>query len=245
MRHTAVVAIVIAHGAGSTGAAARALLGLPSGPGIVDVEDRRGDVGQFADRIGEAVTRDPRCTHVIGVSLGAHALVRWAAGRPDAPHLICVLPAWTGDPAGHVSPTAIAADQIAEQGIRGTLATLEASRPRDDVTDLLALAWAEYTDDQLQLCLRAAASSRAPTPTELVEIMSPTSVLGWYGDTFHPVSVALEWARHIPRARVALAARPRMSLLQRALAESMRTTPGPLHPDRPGEGASSAPRPSS
>jgi hypothetical protein len=59
------------------------------------------------------------------------------------------------------------------------------------------------------------------------------------------VSVAIEWSRHIPHARVALAARPRRSLLQCALADSIRTTPGPLHPGPPGEGASSTPRPSS
>lgn len=236
--------MVIAHGAGSSGRAARRLLGLEGTPSVVTVEDRSGDVDRVAGLIDDTVGRIVDCTTVIGVSLGAHALIRWAAAGPRGVDLVCVLPAWTGDPGSASVPTAIAATQISSRGMDEVLRRSTDHSP--DIAALLALAWADYTPDRLAECLTAASVSPGPTPAHLMAVSDPVSIVGWYGDDFHPVQTAVSWSRLLPQARIAMAARPQTALLRRALGSVQRPTPGrrtaPSH--RPEASASAAPPPS-
>jgi hypothetical protein len=217
VRHTADVTIVLAHGAGSTGEAARRLLGLDHRMDIVTVEDRTGDVDRVLGSIDAAVTAHPGCVEIIGVSLGAHAAARWAMGRAEGPALTFILPAWTG-PAGRTAQaTADAAQGIGEVGIASALEGLMEAASHEDIVELLGLAWGRYTDEQLRACLATAARGRGPTSLELSDLRLPARIIGWYGDAFHPASTAVEWSRRVPGARVSLAARPSIPLLQAAM----------------------------
>lgn len=220
--------VVLAHGAGSSGSAARTLLGLESRHDVVAVEDRTGSVAAVCDLIDTAARAAGHVSQVIGVSLGAHAAIRWATGRRDAPRLVCVLPAWTGSPLGESAPTAAAARQIGEHGIAHVLASLRASAPYDGIVDLLSIAWAQYADDELRACLATAARGSGPTRDELAGVTAGSSVVGWYGDAFHPDATARQWARCLPVSRIAMAATPRIHLLRHALATSI--LPAPADP---------------
>ena len=221
MGKTAPVTTVLVHGAGSTGAAAAELLGL--GSGVVLVEDRTGDVEQVIPHLEAALARNPDCTTLVGVSLGAHAVARWAASAPSPlPRIACVLPAWTGSPTSAADATARAARDVAREGSATILERLERESPHSDIVRLLQLAWPAYSDEQLSRSLTCASRGHGPHPEELAAISAPVAVIGWRGDAFHPESVAHDWAHHLRRPTIALAARPDMHLLQRALS----TAPG-------------------
>ena len=217
MGHTADVTVVLAHGAGSTGEAARALLGLHDRADVVTIEDRTGDVESVIADIDAAIETHPDCAEIIGVSLGAHAAARWASDRDEGPALTCVLPAWIGAAGRTALATADAARGIRESGIAVTLATMATATSHRDIAELLAMAWSNYTDEQLHTCLDNAARGRAPTDDELAAIRLPVTITGWYGDAFHPSSTACAWSRRVPGARIGLAARPSSTLLQSAL----------------------------
>ena len=221
MGKTAFVTTLLVHGAGSTGAAAAELLGL--GSGTVLVEDRTGDVEQVIPALEAALARHPDCTALVGVSLGAHAVARWAGVTSlPLPRIACVLPAWTGDPTSAADATAWAARDVARDGSATILEDLERESPHSDVVGLLRLAWPAYSDEELARSLTCASRGRGPHPEELAAIPVPVAVIGWRGDAFHPECVAREWARHLRRPTLALAARPETRLLQRALS----TAPG-------------------
>jgi hypothetical protein len=221
---TAYVSIVIAHGAGSSGTAAARLLGATawgdSGEDLVLIEDRTGDVERVIRAIDAAVAQGAECTHLIGVSLGAHAVARWASGSAPGrlPRLTCVLPAWTGAPGPAAAATASASAEIADQGIESVTRRLTSQAEHPDIVRLLRTAWSDYSDAGLADCLATASTGRAPTPDELARIGAPIDLVGWHADAFHPVDVIHEWMRHLPRARAAIAAGPTIGLLQRALA---------------------------
>ena len=221
MGKTAPVTTVLVHGAGSTGAAAAELRGL--GSGVVLVEDRTGDVEQVIRQLETALARYPDYTALVGVSLGAHAIARWAAStsRP-LPRIACVLPAWTGSPSSAADATARAAREVAREGSAEILDRLQRESPHSDVVRLLQLAWPSYSDEQLARSLACASRGRGPHPRELAAISVPVAVIGWRGDAFHPEPVAHQWARHLRRPTVSLAARPERHLLQQALS----TAPG-------------------
>lgn len=228
MGEDAPVTIVLAHGAGSTGRAASALLGplAPTGdPADVHlVEDRTGDITHVIDALDEAVASATGCSAVVGISLGAHAVARWAArvsrAHPERrlPRLVCVLPAWSGSPGAAAAATSAAATSVRDVGIPALLARLAESGTHPDVVRLLRIAWADYSDDALDRCLRTASTGLGPSREELASIPAPVSVVGWMGDDLHPAAVGREWARHLHRPTLAVAARPDIGLLRRALA---------------------------
>ena len=221
MGETSPVTTVVVHGAGSTGAAAGALLGL--GTDAVFVEDRSGDVEQVMTALDDTIARQPGCTHLVGISLGAHAVARWASSATTpVPRLVLVLPAWIGAPADTAQATAAAGRNVAAAGITTILTQLAHDGERPDVVQLLQLSWPEYSDDELSRCLARASSGRGPTPAELAAIAAPVSLVGWQGDAFHPESAIHAWARHLRRPAVVMAARPEIRLLRQALA----TAPG-------------------
>ena len=208
---------VLVHGAGSTGGAAAALLG--AGADAVLIEDRSGDVDAVIASVEATLANHPGCTSLVGVSLGAHAVARWASTthRP-LPRIVCVLPAWTGPPGPTAGATAIAAQQIAADGAAAVLNRLTAEGRYPDVVQLLRVAWRDYSDDALSAVLTRASTGRGPTPAELASIPVPVAVVGWRGDALHPAAVAHEWARHLRWPTIALAARPEIRLIRQALA---------------------------
>lgn len=222
MGKTAVVTTVVVHGAGSTGAAAVALLGsslLGADEDTVLIEDRTGDVEQVIAALDDTMARQPHCTSIVGVSLGAHAVARWASGAGGSvPTLVCVLPAWIGEPSQSAQVTAAAGRGIAAAGIDASLQALAHEGSHPDIVDLLRISWPVYSDESLAASLARASRGRGPTESELAAIRGPVAVVGWGQDAFHPDAVAREWARHLPRSVIALAARPEIRLLQRALA---------------------------
>lgn len=217
MGKTAHVTAIIVHGAGSTGAAACALVG--AGRDTVLVEDRTGDVDAVVARVEAAVAAHAGCSSVIGVSLGAHAVARWASTTSlPLPRLVCALPAWIGEPAAVAAATAASARAVAIEGATAVLARLAASGEHADVVDLLRRAWSDYDDAALERCLLRASEGRGPLPSELGTIRAPVTIVGWLGDALHPASVARDWAALCPRSVIAMAARPEARLLRRALA---------------------------
>jgi pimeloyl-ACP methyl ester carboxylesterase len=192
---------------------------LGAGADAVLIEDRSGDIDAVIASIDATLAGQPDCTSLVGISLGAHAVARWAsmARRPPT-RLVCVLPAWTGPPGPTAGATAIAARQIAVDGATAVLDRLTAEGRYPDVVQLLRVAWRDYADDALSASLSRASTGRGPTPAELASIPVPVALVGWRGDALHPAAVTNEWARHLRWPTIAMAARPEIRLIRQALA---------------------------
>jgi pimeloyl-ACP methyl ester carboxylesterase len=194
---------LLLHGSGSTGEFAERALGpalRAEGWAVRALEDRSGDV----DAVGRAVGRAAAGAHgpllLAGISLGAHAAVRWAAhgGAPDRlVGLLLALPAWSGAPADVASLSALAADDLERDGLDQVLARL---RDQGWVGAELARAWPRYGQEQLVRSLRATAVSAGPTPEDLAAVRVPVGLVAVADDPFHPVRVAREWQQLLPRA---------------------------------------------
>ena len=234
------MSVLILHGAGSSGAAAAGLLGdALDGHGPVHlVEDRSGDVSAIIRRLDAAPLR---VDVAIGVSLGAHALARWAAVGVRTPPLLLCLPAWTGAPAEVARATAHTADRLSLEGRTRLLSALPSSSESGEgrLADLVRTGWAAYTEEELVAALRMAARQRGPTVAELRSIEIPCAIVGWRGDHLHPHVVAEEWASLIPRAQMYLSPTvdPRgiPLLVRRALVELRTRRTRPLPRERPAE----------
>lgn len=217
---------VVVHGAGSTGPAAARLLGC--GPEALLLEDRSGDVEAIIDLVDTTCRSRPEVTDLVGVSLGAHAIARWAStARRPVPRLWCVLPAWTADPASTARVTAAAAREVADQGTSTMLARMRRDARHPDVVTLIEQAWADYSDDELVRALECASAGRGPTAEELASIDGPVAVIGWSGDAFHPEAVVRAWGRHLRQPTLAIAARPEIRLMRQALATCGAPRAGP------------------
>jgi hypothetical protein len=200
---------VIAHGSGSCAAFVEGVLGpalAAVGIRTVAYQDRTGDV--------EAVTRGLRALAdrygaglVGGVSLGAHAAVRVAAGRPRLQGLLLLLPAWTGRPGAVAQLSAQAAEQLeADVARHGFPAAVGRVARSGWAGAELALSWPAYGAAGLAAALRATAASRGPSGSELSAVRCPTGIVTVRADPFHPVDVAATWARAVPRARLTVLA---------------------------------------
>jgi pimeloyl-ACP methyl ester carboxylesterase len=138
-----------------------------------------------------------------GVSLGAHVAARWAARRAPAPPsrragLVLALPAWTGRPGAVAAATGAAADRVDRLGIAGALAAARAAGV-GWVADELAAAWPAY-GERLGPTLRAAARSAGPSVAELRALDLPVGLVAFTDDPLHPLAVAEQWAKLLPRA---------------------------------------------
>jgi hypothetical protein len=190
----------------------------PRGPDVV--------ARQFA-ALDHAVRRW-RPVLVGGVELGAHLVARWSAGASAsrwvargatgpwaegssrtpafAAGLLLVMPAWTGSPETVAAASGVSADEVEAVGVAAVIARLrglpEAGPDSTSawVTDELATAWSDYGDEELAATLRATASAAAPTTDELGGIDLPCGVVALTDDALHPVAVAEEWTKALPRA---------------------------------------------
>lgn len=167
---------------------------------ISTVEERTGNVSALIEHV-EGAAADVEA--IVGVSLGAHALARWAAGRENTPPLVLLLPAWTGEPDEVAAATLMTADSIAARGPHEILARLpHGDSAQGRISDLVRLGWSSYTPEELATALRTASSQPGPTALELMGIHAPCAIVGWADDALHPVAVAREWAAHIRGSRL-------------------------------------------
>ncbi len=132
-----------------------------------------------------------------GVSFGAHASASHVATcppqeRPDG--LVCVMPAWTGNPGVVAAATMLTARRLRSHGIEGELAQLEADFPGDWVVSELRAAWRSQDSRELIAELESVASSSGPTLSSLAAIVVPTVVVGVLDDPLHPIEIAREWS---------------------------------------------------
>ncbi len=195
------VSVILLHGAGSTGAAASALLGDCMPPSIVvrTMEDRTGNIAGLLRRLDDAAAA---AELLIGVSLGAHALARWVTGRSDGPPVILCLPAWTGAPDAVAVATRDSASAVAREGKAAVLARLPSDHGTSPgrIASLVRLGWSAYDDLELVAALTMASEQWGPTSAELSAISTVCAVIGWPDDGLHPLKVAQDWAQMIPDA---------------------------------------------
>ena len=201
MRHA-----VILPGSGSTADFVTRAFEPPlaaAGYALVAVEPPAGPhaVEEALEALDDAVRRY-RADLVGGVALGAHLAVRWAAAAP-APRprgLLLALPAWSGEPGEVAAASGYAADRVDALGTAGALAE---ARPGGEpwVLAELAAAWPAY-GDRLAETLRATARSAGPTAAELARVAAPAGIAAFADDPLHPLAVAQEWTRLLPRARL-------------------------------------------
>ena len=210
---------ILLHGAGSCGSVARRLIpadslvgaGFGDGIDVETIEDRRGQVPALIEALDDRVVRARAAgasVTVAGISLGAHAVARWAAfrGPSAADRLILALPAWTGAPDATASLTARTADDIRRRGSTAVLDDLRRATPTAlaGLLDMLSMGWEAYPDDAaLADALQAAAGQRGPLHAELAAISIPSVVVGLHSDAVHPLRVARAWNRVIPTSRLA------------------------------------------
>jgi hypothetical protein len=192
---------VLAHGSGSTADFVRRAFGRACAAArleLVTWDDRTGDVDVVAAELGRLATATGARV-VGGVSLGAHAAARWAAGR-DLDGVLLALPAWSGPPGAAAALSLWAADDIERRGLPAVLGDL---RGQGWVGAELAVAWHRYGETTLLQALRATAASSGPSSQTLARVEAPTGVLALAGDAFHPEQVAVAWTSALPHAVLA------------------------------------------
>jgi pimeloyl-ACP methyl ester carboxylesterase len=202
---------VVLPGSGSTAEfVARAFAGplVASGHALVTADHpARADGGDPAGAWGLALDalaeREP-LELVGGVSLGAHAAVRWAARRPGrCGGLLLVMPAWTGPPDAVAAVSGATAGEIASHGSAAVLARLRGlGTGAGWVVDELHAAWPHRGDAALVAELRGVARSAGPTEAELARVTVPCGVVALRHDPLHPEEVARRWGSLLPRAAV-------------------------------------------
>jgi len=188
-------------------------IGLVGGDGARD-----GDVDARLAQLDEAVDKF-RPVLVGGVSIGAHVAARWASGRlapssdghrPGSPEgcrpegLLLAMPAWTGAPGPVAAASAVAADEVARDGVTAALRRIRATAAPESrwVVEELAAAWPAYSDRELAATLRATAAAAGPSAEELGAVGVPCGVAVLRDDSLHPAAVGRAWADALPRAAV-------------------------------------------
>lgn len=217
--------VVVAHGAGSSGAAVRGLFGQSLGPlgQWRTIEDRSADIESLAARVGFWAAR---AELLVGVSLGAHAIAGWAAAhRNTGPALLLVLPAWTGPPDAVAGATLASARGVRARGIPTPMDMLTdredyADPDSRELVEIIASGAAAYSPASLSRALAHAATQPGPTLEDLGRILAPSIVVGWPNDPLHPYDVACAWAAAIPGGTAICAERRTPQALRRAVAEA-------------------------
>jgi pimeloyl-ACP methyl ester carboxylesterase len=166
----------------------------------------------LADEL-QAISDHVHATRALGVSLGAGALLRLAAERPDRfQRLVLVLPASLDRPRGDGAPArlqqmAAHVEAVDAEALAGLLRAEQpaGARGRSDVA-----AWARSHARHL-LGIGVATALRelaAQVPLDdrgaLEAVRAPVLVVGQHGDEAHPARVAEELAGVLPRARLAM-----------------------------------------
>lgn len=234
---------MILHGSGSDSTFVRAAFKAPLaslGLRLVAPDDRTGDPVAMANELARIMTRYPDVRVVGGVSVGAHAVARWAARDPRArglAGLLFVLPAWTGRPDRTAAMTKASARALAREGVHTELLRIgfDDTLANDWVVAELRRAWPRQADTLPDSLLRTA-SSRGPYISELARISAPAGIVMLADDPLHPTAVAQQWQRalpnstgeclnrHAPAADRSVIGAAAVSALARARARQLRTT---------------------
>jgi pimeloyl-ACP methyl ester carboxylesterase len=184
---------VIAHGAGSTADFVHRVFDEPIasvGYNVVSW-DRRTPVQETADEFADLVRRTG-ATLVGGVSIGAILATNFALSSNGLDGLLIAL-----------------APPVIEPQPRGPTVTIDdvnalvSEVTRDAVPWVAAeirAAWSTYSAAELTRELHSASTATPPTTTALAKVRVPTGIVALADDPVHPVEVAEEWARAIPRA---------------------------------------------
>jgi pimeloyl-ACP methyl ester carboxylesterase len=137
-----------------------------------------------------------------GISLGAHVAARWATRTPvrRLAGLLLALPAWTGpsDGAPAALTARLTAAQVRSGGRAAALASAAAGAPPWLAAEL-GRAWPRHGDG-LAPALEAAAAESGPTVDELAGLDVPTGMVALVDDPVHPLAVAEQWQRLLPRS---------------------------------------------
>ncbi len=191
-------AAVIAHGSGSTADFVQRAFGpalQAAGYELVTWDDRTGDVAVVTNRLADLAARS-RARIIGGISLGAHAAAWAAAGRADLDGVLLALPAWTGPPGATAALSGLAAESLSREGLDRVLGRFAAG---GWVGGELVRAWSAYGQQRVVAALRQAAASPAPSAEDLGRVAAPAGVVAFVDDPLHPVGVADEWCRALPR----------------------------------------------
>jgi len=160
-----------------------------------------------------AVADHVGATRALGVSLGAGALLRLAAQRPERfERLVLVLPATIDRPRrdGAVERMQQMAACIEARDVEGVADLLvteqpEHARERPDVAVWARRQARRLTDTAVARALRELpAAFPLDDRAVLDRVEAPTLVVGQRGDEAHPVHVAEELAEALPNARLSL-----------------------------------------
>jgi pimeloyl-ACP methyl ester carboxylesterase len=146
-----------------------------------------------------------------GVSVGAHAVARWAAHDERAAELeglLLVMPAWTGTDSGTAAITEASAKALRREGVHAELLrmSLDRSLQHDWVMSELSRAWPRQADTLAAALLRTA-RSRGPYISELAQLNQPVGIVALADDVLHPESVAERWHHYLRRSAVVQVAR--------------------------------------
>lgn len=164
--------------------------------------DPRRVVGSYLDALDDAASRHGRII-VGGVSIGAAVALRWAADNPTkAVGVLAALPPWTGSSAD--APAAASARFTAERlradGLDAVTRTMIESSPSWLGRELEQSWRAQWP--HLPEALDEAAAYQALSEEELERITVPVGIAAATDDAVHPLTVAENWARRLPRAQL-------------------------------------------
>jgi pimeloyl-ACP methyl ester carboxylesterase len=203
-RHAAIA--VALPGTGSDADFARRAFGpacAAHGIDLIAVEpDPAGVVAGYRAALDAAARSGP--VLATGISLGAAVALEWAGAHPEsAIGVVAALPAWTG-PDTASCPAALSAAATAAQlradGLDAVVARMRASSP-GWLADALTQSWRSQWP-RLPEALDEAAEYRWPSTERLGAIEVPVAIVTAVDDPVHPVAVAEEWARLIPRSEL-------------------------------------------
>lgn len=221
---------LVAHGLGATIAETRALVG--GVPGTKVLPEARGHGGAapphrpgYAELAADllAVADDHAASQALGVSMGAHALLRLLSAQPDRfDRLVLFLPAALDRPVRR-TPALAAALATGDRG-----AVLSVVRDELGASTPAAVAYAEARATALLAmpalpALLSALAEDAPVPDRaaLGAVTAHVLVIGQEGDPLHPAQVARELAAALPRSRLVVFGRPGAVFHERARFRSL------------------------
>jgi len=200
---------VILHGAGSDATFIRSAFAQPLasvGLRLIAPEDRTGDPALMSARLRQLMARCRDVRIVGGVSVGAHAVLRWAARdqrSAELDGLLIAMPAWIGRHDNVADLTAGSAHILKRDGVSAELLRmrLDQSIPRDWVMTELSRSWPRQADTLADTLLRTA-TSRGPYLSELSRIALPVGIAALADDPLHPVAVARAMHRRLRQSRL-------------------------------------------